>query len=389
MAKSIHRANYVKDDQPTVSVDGAGVTQYPVTCGERVTDAERVTAYEVLVTCATCRKRGPKRAAAVGSATAREGAEIADALAIDLDRQSVYVSLVQRAPAIRKSLKATAEVAAAAGNGGAEATDDAGESTDPDALHLSKDLFNPKDLTAIGGAQNATYLWLYRYAFRTRVRPGFHRLPLGLVPAFVKAHRENEDRTAELVEELIAALDDIKARSRQRLGPLYREADYPTPGELRGAWHSTYTMVAIGPADQLSVISDEMLKSERVKIHEQAREELASIKNALRLEFHGLMEKGAEILAPGADGRAKAFQARSLEKMGEFFSLFDHRNLGRDDDLKAMVAQAAKVLEGVDVAKLKGDAETREKTREVFASIRDALGDMVTLKPARGVKLTA
>ena len=311
--------------------------------------------------------------------TERAEAVVATKTAETLDERSVYVSLTLSAVGIRRRV-ATEDVT---GQTNGETATDAPENQ---MLHVAKDIFDADELKAVRKAQRDIYVWLFVRGYRSAQR-GYHRLPLSFVEPMVKYFDEKETEVAEHVEHLIGRYPEIKENAKRRLGKLYAEADYPSASELRAAFKTDWHFMAPAVPGQLTSISRSLYEREAAKAAQRAEEEREMIVAALRQQFAELVQHMAAILESGVDGKAKRFRESSLENAREFLGLFDAKNIGGDQQLPQLVARAKQLLEGVDTEQLKSDKDLRDRIKEGFAQVKEAMAGMVTLKASRAVKL--
>lgn len=326
-------------------------------------------------------KRGKKKAVEAARAmtveeTARAEGLVAARSAATLDERSVYVSLTQSAVGIRRRV-AVEDVAGEAN----------GVGPDRALLHVAKDIFDAKELREIQKAQREIHGWLHARSYPSAIRDGVRRLPLSFVEPMVRYFDEKEAEARAHVEAFLARYEAVKASAQRRLGALYDAGDYPEPDALRAAFRTTYYFAALGLPEQLNVISRDLYRREAEKAAARAEEERAMVVTALRQQFAEVVTHMAAILEPGLDGKARRFRESSVEQAREFLSMFDARNIGGDEALRPMVERARQLLEGVDAAALKSDADLRRDIRGGFERVREALTGMVTLKASRAVRL--
>lgn len=364
-----------------------GEQGFATRCSESVPadKAEYVTDDEAQVTCATCLKRRPMGEAEVQAAEALVLAHTPE----QVDERSVYVSYTQRRVGVRRRVdvkKVMANGRQAPPAESAEAAPAEAPDVDTSMLHLGKDIIDTSELAAIRQAQNAVYLWLYYKGYRSRIRPGFHVLPLALVEPFLGFIDKQEAVIADLVEQLVRRYPKIKAAARERLEPLglYDEANYPSRDELRRAFRLEYSF-PVG-LDKLALVSADVLKREQERARARAEEEVKSIVAALRQQVYETVDHMAELLEPSDTGRAKGFRADSIDKAREFFDLFGPRNIGGDQRLEELVERAKGMLVSVTAEQLKSDADLRKRIQAGFSEVRSALKGMVELKPTRRAK---
>jgi hypothetical protein len=92
-------------------------------------------------------------------------------------------------------------------------------------------------------------------------------------------------------------------------------------------------------------------------------------------------------LEPTADGRKKTFKTATIDKLLEFFELFDRRNVLNDVELKKLVESAKRVLSGGDVLvdALRSDQGVRDIVRDQMENVTKKLDALITEGPRRVV----
>ena len=98
----------------------------------------------------------------------------------------------------------------------------------------------------------------------------------------------------------------------------------------------------------------------------------------------------AESLTNKEDGSKRKFFPSSVEKITEFLSGFEKRNICNDTELDVEVQKLRKLVEGIDVDKLsagaKGDDALREKVRKQMESVQVNLQSLLVDASARKIK---
>jgi hypothetical protein len=95
-----------------------------------------------------------------------------------------------------------------------------------------------------------------------------------------------------------------------------------------------------------------------------------------------------ERLGDRQDGKAKRLKPAMLDEAREFFTTFKHRNLTGSTALNELADQGLKLLEDVDLDRIKSFQTVREDIRSQLEALQDRLERMITVAPKRAMKLT-
>ncbi len=261
---------------------------------------------------------------------------------------------------------------------------------DKDAIAVSKELLNSPELKSLEQFDSGLRRWLYARALPASgtLREGVYRLPIALVEEVDEWLTDQADRRERLADNFMAVYTQRVTEAKTRLRALYSEDDYPRPLQVREAFSFEWRYMVMGVPDQLEGISAAMFQREKIKAKASIQAEVDQIKDALRTSFAELMERAAQRLAIGQDGKPLVFRDTLVGNLETFLQYFAARNVVNDDDLAAMVDRAREVLKGVSNAQvLRDDMALREKVRESFGTIRAEMDEGAMLLPKRQITL--
>lgn len=183
---------------------------------------------------------------------------------------------------------------------------------------------------------------------------------------------------------LVAGWQTIIQDARDRLVDLFEATDYDV--ELEEAFAIFISFPAIEPDKALKELSPELYEAERAKV--QARFEAAAdaAEAALLDKMRKVLDRLLVKLAPTVEGdKKKKLNQRAVDAIVEFGEHFGELSVGSPDQIKAIIAQAAQLAEGVDVRAV--NAGNREGINQQFAAISAALDAYVESKPKRKLKI--
>ena len=131
---------------------------------------------------------------------------------------------------------------------------------------------------------------------------------------------------------------------------------------------------------------DEALFDEAVRKAEasvnQVRDEVAQV---LRAQLLDLVEHVQERLAPGEDGRPKAFRDSLVTNLAEFLDGFSLRNLTNDRQCETLVERLRKLLTGVDADDLRTSDGLRARVAAGIDKVKAKLDTLVVDRGSRDI----
>ena len=283
--------------------------------------------------------------------------------------------------------------------------------TDPNLLHVSKDILESEQLDAVAQVLSRTSNYLNRVCLPGPFRAGMYLLPVKLIPEATK--RLDEERSAftravadfmafyqtahafataddETADQLLADNPVLApfADSKARLGSLWNPSDYPQPAQVQAKFLFEYALMEMQTPGKLKSVSKELYQREMAKIQnvwEGATDKIASV---LLEEFQGLTRHLADRLTPDADGNAKTLRTSTMKKMNDWLALFAARNLASDEQLAAMVEKARRLVNGIDQETIRESDALRTELAQDFQSLAAEVTQAVIDRPARRMDFT-
>jgi hypothetical protein len=263
----------------------------------------------------------------------------------------------------------------------------AGAEISKDALRISKELLDSKELQAIGSFDAKTRVKLLTYCLPSYVDEGYYFLPISLIEVvndFLELARA--DRIG-LVNAFSSVYETKKREARLRLGPLYREKDYPEMAEVERSFTWSVRFISFSVPGSLKEISISLFEQEKARQEQMWEEAAVEVRGALREAMAGMLEHAVEKLSYKPDGKPQIFRDSLTKNLSDFLDLFDKRNLTNDQDLAALVGQARQLMSGIDPATLRDSLTTRDRIRQGFERIKATMDTMLIDRPVRSIDL--
>lgn len=278
----------------------------------------------------------------------------------------------------RKVRKNQVNVSAIDENGG-------NRDVDKDALRISKELLNSKELQAIGSFDQKTRGKLLTYCLPSYVEEGYYFLPISLIEAVNTYLEQRQAERQYLINEFMSVYPVKRDAARLRLGPLFRERDYPGEDDVRATFTCSVRYISFSVPGKLQEISMSLFLQEKDRQERMWEEAAVEVRQALREGLAELVEHAVERLSYKPDGKPQFFKDSMIKNMTEFLDLFEKRNITNDADLAAIVMQARQLLAGVDPATLRNNLGTRDRIRQGFERINAAMDTMLIDRPTRQI----
>jgi hypothetical protein len=197
-----------------------------------------------------------------------------------------------------------------------------------------------------------------------------------LVDEFVSERQKHLDEFEEIYESL-------KTKARESRGILYRESDYPSFGDIRWAHRIDARYRDYDVPAGLQERRKDIFEREQESIERELAEATVAIRDALRVNVAGLVEHLSSVLGRDENNEYKIFHSSSVENLKKFLDLFDSKNLTGDKELKKVVEQANKLLDGVDPKKVRNDEALRDALKAGFDEVKEKVSQLVVTKQRR------
>lgn len=196
-------------------------------------------------------------------------------------------------------------------------------------------------------------------------------IPMRLVERVMQLLQERKAVREDEIDAFIAAYDGAVEQAREDLGPLFREADYPTDDQVKEAFGFRWSFVELAAAGGLKDISEAMYQSEKTKVEQEWQGAAETMRESLRTAFDALVESLRERLdGERAGGKAKIFRDSRVESLREWIALFSDRDVTGDGELAAMVTKAESLLDGTSADELRKDPIQRQSTADALGEIQ-------------------
>jgi hypothetical protein len=194
-------------------------------------------------------------------------------------------------------------------------------------------------------------------------------------------------RFQEELTEAVAALEErfesLKSAARERLGRLYSLSDYPE--SLVGLFDVAWDFPSVEPPDYLRQLSPDLYRQECERVQSRFDEAERLAESAFLDELGRLVEHLTERLSGNDNGKPKVFRDTAVENLSGFFERFRQLNIRSNPDLDALVADAQRVVRGVEPQQLRDDPTLRQRIATQFACVQSVVDGLMVDRPRRAI----
>ena len=253
-------------------------------------------------------------------------------------------------------------------------------------IHVGKDILDSSELRAILYCDNDTRFYLDRVCLPAPMfKSGVYLLPIELMEETFKRLDEFQARRVELIAKFREAYPTRKTQARKRLGPAFDPTDYPPIEELEKAFSFEYNIFTFDTPK--TGISKALFNKQREKLERVWSEAAGEIRDSLRVAMGEVVAEMTERMTGQADGKKRRFKDAYIANVTTFLDTVQARNLTNDTDLTALVEKARKIMKGISADDIRDDDKLRADIGTKFGEIKDSLGKMMEVRPARKVTL--
>lgn len=259
---------------------------------------------------------------------------------------------------------------------------------DKKLIKVKKLLLDSPELKAINKLDTSLRTYLYSKCLPFEV--SIFLLPLVAVPQVTEEIEGFIRQRKKLVKKFLLAYPAQVKRAAERLNAVHNPADYPSLEELAEDFFFDYQYHSFGSVpEDMKIISPAIYNAEKKKAAKIVTEAADTVRDIMRTNLANMTKKLAGELVSKEDGSPNRFDKRAVAKMQDWLSSFEDWNVADDSSLKREVEKLRKVLDGVDVEKLRENDTFRDKIQVDMQAVSDKLATMVVAKPGRMIKLVS
>jgi len=186
---------------------------------------------------------------------------------------------------------------------------------------------------------------------------------------------------SEAVEELQRHYGELIDQARARLGNLFDLSDYEP--DLSELFAIEWEYPSCDPPEYLLRVSPQLYYNECARVQTRFDEAVRLAEQAFADELGQLVSHLAERLSD--DGSSKVFRDSAVTNLLAFFERFQQLNIRSDEQLDRLVADARRVISGVQPQDLRDHAAMRQHVANELVRVEASLDGWMTDRPRRSI----
>ena len=213
--------------------------------------------------------------------------------------------------------------------------------------------------------------------------PGIRLIRQDQVEEFDARMGEFRDELVEAVRGLDRHYSELKSAARQRLGTLYNAADYPE--SLVGLFAIEHDFPSLEAPAYLAQLNPQLYEQECQRVQARFDEAVRLAEEAFTAELAKLVSHLTERLSGQEDGRPKIFRDSAVENLTGFFERFRALNVRSSEDLDRLVADAQRIIRGVEPQDLRDNLGLRQHVATEMSRVQSVLDGLLVDRPRRNI----
>ena len=142
---------------------------------------------------------------------------------------------------------------------------------------------------------------------------------------------------------------------------------------------------SVEPPEYLRQLSPQLYEQECQRIAARFDQAIELAERAFFEELSKLVSHLTERLSGSEDGRPKIFRDSAVENLTEFFERFRHLNIGSNQQLDDLVAQAQKIIRGVQPQQLRDHTQLRKQVAGQLSAVQATVDGLMVDRPRRNI----
>jgi hypothetical protein len=262
----------------------------------------------------------------------------------------------------------------------------AGEA-DTDALHVHKETLECDEYDAIKQLHGEIkkMLWLRSMPIKTKLYRGTYFIKeraIGDVCEKLEAYKKDHDE--KLVPAFLAVYEQAKQTAKKKLKNLYDDRDYPTAEALRKAFYiQAFPLENAKISGRLKSVNEKLFTTLAGEMRQQVHDAVTEMRTGLRAM---LFQMTQHLHSKLSGSEKKVLRQTAVTHILDFVKYFEDRDMTNDQDLKKVVDQLKKTMDGVEIEQLKKDDKYRDAMVQSLDAVNKQLDGLVT-NVGRAVKL--
>jgi hypothetical protein len=213
--------------------------------------------------------------------------------------------------------------------------------------------------------------------------PGVRLIRQDRIEGFTEQMQEFQEELAEAVANLDRHYSDLMSAARQRLGSLYNPGDYPE--SLSELFSIDFDFPSVEAPAYLRQLNPQLYEEECRRVQQRFDEAVRLAEEAFAAELAKLVSHLTERLSGSEDGKPKTFRNSCVENLTEFFQRFRQLNIRSSEQLDSLVADAQRIIRGVEPQALRDDQGLRQHVATEMSRVQGMLDGLLVDRPRRNI----
>jgi hypothetical protein len=176
--------------------------------------------------------------------------------------------------------------------------------------------------------------------------------------------------------------EELKTTAREQLGDLYDASDYPA--DMAGEFSIAWEYPNVEPPEYLKDLNPALYEQQKKLISERLELAVSAAEREFASLLQGLVANLVDRLTLGDDGKPKILNKRGIDAFETFFERFRSMKLTNNDQLNAVVAQAEKIIKGVDLNAVRSpESGARGALKEQLEKVAETVESLIVDAPTR------
>lgn len=254
-----------------------------------------------------------------------------------------------------------------------------------DWLKGRKNLINPELMGQVRTAAHQARNKVKQYSLPFPIM-SIQLVPKKYIGTIEDILQHHQIRFLERVDDFIGMYSEARQEAKQVLGDLFNEQDYPL--NVRSKFKFNWQFLALQvPSKNMMILTPEIYEREKARFESLMRDTRELCLQALRTEFADLLTELTDKLSVNGDKPKKIVANSMFNKLNEFFSDLESRNIFEDQELIELANSAKKIISNVSPYNLKYNDQVKDQIRSEMQNLQRSLESSIIYLPRRTIRM--
>ena len=252
-----------------------------------------------------------------------------------------------------------------------------------DWLKGRKNLINPELMGQVRTAAHQARNKVKQYSLPFPIM-SIQLVPKKYIGTIEDILQHHQIRFLERVDDFIGMYSEARQEAKQVLGDLFNDMDYPS--DIRSKFKFNWQFLALQVPSKSMILSPEIYEREKARFENLMRDTRELCLQAMRTEFADLLHELTEKLGTNGDRPKKIVANSMFNKLNEFFSEMDSKNIFDDDELVELANSAKRIISNVSPYNLKYNDQVKDQIRSEMKNLQRSLESSIIDLPRRTIR---